>query len=79
MRRIMIEVDCGKKRCKRCKRKHEETATYQPWQCEEYECGLAEDERHRPLRCDECLAAEPKGTVQIKVDGETLGNWEVSP
>ena len=50
-RRLMVEVDCGKKRCKRCRHVDQDD-------CELFDAMLQCDERERLLRLPACLAAE---------------------
>jgi hypothetical protein len=62
MRRLMIEVDCGKKRCKRCAELSEDSFCYY---CDVWSEQLGMNDYSRPLRCQECLDAEKAAGIGI--------------
>lgn len=55
-RKLLIEVDCGKRRCKRCELVDHDH--YTGAGCALFDAELGADERGRLLRRDSCLKAE---------------------
>lgn len=53
-RRLLLEVDCGKRRCKRCAHVGCGPEPY----CEPFDADCQLDERGRPMRLPACLEAE---------------------
>jgi hypothetical protein len=67
-RRLVIEIDCGKKRCKRC-----DGANGITWDCDIFDYPRDLDASNRPLRLDACLEAERAAappTITIRSDQE---------
>lgn len=77
MRRIMIEVDCGKKRCKGCQFLEElPPSAFARYECTAFDVVIAFD-KHGAERCSQCLSADTAAYIELVLAG--VPGKEVSP
>lgn len=70
-RELVVTVDCGRRLCKGC-------GQFRANGCELFGVWLQADEKHRPLRCDDCILAEGAAVLGV-ITSMSFDGAEVTP